>query len=242
MREGSGVRPPQAAWTAALLLATALLASYPWLRPAPLQEALGLFGLSLTPLSAATVVAVFLLLFLIGSAASRRQIPISRAGLAAGALFLAALVQIPAPGTPLVAPAAAAVLDAARPGWHADVSGQPAGSVIVESSLSNGAVLPNGTPVATVRLRGQNGDGPTWTLRAGTETGEWAALRPDVAATSALVSPRPWISWVAGDFFGQRYRSVWTVDPGSFTELRLERDPALPPEVSLALHRVEVRR
>jgi hypothetical protein len=74
------------------------------------------------------------------------------------------------------------------------------------------------------------------------ETGEWAARRADVAAASVLQSPPAWISWVAGDFFGQRYRSLWTIEaPGSFAELSVERNPALPPQVSLALHGVEIR-
>jgi hypothetical protein len=178
---------------AVLLGATSLLASYPWLRHEPLQDALGLFA------------------------------------------------HIPASGTPILPAATSAVLDAAHPVWKADVAGKRVGTVVVESSLSNGAGLTNGTPVATVRLRGRDGRISSWVLRAGHETGEWAARRPDVAASSVLVSPPAWISWVAGDFFGQRYRARWMVEAGSCTELTVERSPALPPQVSLALHGVEIR-
>ncbi|HYU35216.1 MAG TPA: hypothetical protein VEW48_23945 [Thermoanaerobaculia bacterium] len=180
---------------AALLLTTALLASYPWLRSEPLQEALGLF------------------------------------------------VHIPTPGTSLLPPATAVVVDAAHPSWRVAVTGKSVDTVVLDSSLSNGAGLPNGTPVATVHLRGGDGRIYGWVVRAGQDTGEWAARRPDVAAASVLKSPPPWLSWVAGGFFGQRYRSLWNVDsPGSFTELSIERNPALPPQVSLALHAVEIRK
>jgi hypothetical protein len=114
---------------------------------------------------------------------------------------------------------------------------------MVESSLSGGAGLANGTPVATVRLRDEGGKGVLWILRAGEGTGEWAARRPDVERSSLLKSPPAWMSWVAGDFFGQRYRAVWTLTTAErFTHLRIELARGLPPEVGLTLHQVEVRR
>jgi hypothetical protein len=191
---GRKIRAFPAVAIASLLAATALLASYPWLRTEPLQSALALFG------------------------------------------------QIPASGTPLLPPATSVVVDAAHSTWKVAMTGQSVDTVVVESSLSNGTGLVNGTPVATVRLRGRDGRISAWTLRAGMETGEWAARRSDVAAASVLVSPPAWISWVAGDFFGQRYRALWTVEaPGPSAELSVERNQALPPQVSLALHGVEVR-
>jgi hypothetical protein len=223
---------------ASLLAAVALLASYPWLRLDPLQEALGFFGLALTPLSAVILAAAFGIL-----AAAGTWLRLSSAVLAAGALFLAACFHIPPPGKPLLPPEAAVVLDPAHPSWTSALDGGSTQTIVLDSSLSNGAVLANGTPVATVRLRDQKGRISEWTLRAGMETGEWAARRPDVVASSVLRSPSPWISWVAGDFFGQRYRARWTIDaPGPFTMLSVERNPALPPQVSLALHWMEARK
>lgn len=79
-------------------------------------------------------------------------------------------------------------------------------------------------------------------LRAGVGTGEWAARRPDVERTAVLRSPPAWISWVAGDFFGQRYRALWTLlEPGRFTHLRVELAPGLSPNVGLTVHQVEAR-
>ncbi len=221
---------------ASLLTATALLASYPWLRAEPLQSAIGLFA---PPPGWPIVLGATVLL---GALEAWWDLRFAT-GAAAGLVFLAICFQIPSPGVPLLPPATAVVVDAAHPTWKRDLGGQRAGAMVVESSLSNGTGLTNGTPVATVRLRGRDGRFSSWTLRAGVETGEWAARRPDVAAASVLKSPPAWISWVAGDFFGQRYRSLWKIDsPGPFTEMSVERNPALPPQVSLALHGVEVRK
>ncbi|HBL31167.1 MAG TPA: hypothetical protein DD490_30440 [Acidobacteria bacterium] len=234
--EGSGVR---SLWTAVLLGATGLLAAYPWLRADPLREALGLFGLAGTPLCALVAVAAAFILTGLGWIGLRR----APAFLAAGALFAAAWMQIPAAGKPLLPPASTVALDATHPSWTSPLAAQPVGTLVVESSLSNGAGLANGTPVATVHLTARDGRITSWPLLAGEDTGEWAARRPDVAAASVLVSPPAWISWVAGDFFGQRYRTRRTVDaPGPFTGVTIARHPALPPEVRLALHAVEVRK
>jgi hypothetical protein len=47
---------------------------------------------------------------------------------------------------------------------------------------------------------------------------------------------------VAGDFFGQRYRAAWALEaPGRFARLRIERNPGLPSDLTVALHQVEVR-
>ncbi len=228
-------RASLAIWVASLLAATALLASYPWLRAEPLRSAIGLF---VPPPGWPILLGAIVLL---GSLEAWRG-PRFATGAAAVLVFLALALQIPTPGTPLLPAATAVVVDAAHPKWKTDLGARRAGAIVVESSLSNGTGLVNGTPVATVRLRGRDGRISEHILRAGVETGEWAARRADVAAASVLRSPPAWISWVAGDFFGQRYRSLWTVEaPGPFAELSVERNPALPPQVSLALHGVEVR-
>lgn len=222
--------------TASLLFATALLASYPWLRADPLRDALGFFGLALTPGAAFLAVLIAALLTIVA------WLRLPTAALTAGVLFLAACLHIPPPGKSLLPPEAAVVLDPAHPSWTSALDDRPFATIVFESSLSNGAGLTNGTPVATVRLRDRGGQVSAWTLRAGVETGEWAARRPDVAASSVLKSPPPWISYVAGDFFGQRYRARWTIDaPGPFTDLSIERNPVLPPQVSLALHWAEAQ-
>ena len=45
MRRNGAVTVPQRVWTGAVLLGTALLASYPWLREEPLAGAMSLLGL-----------------------------------------------------------------------------------------------------------------------------------------------------------------------------------------------------
>ncbi|HEX7184502.1 MAG TPA: hypothetical protein VF756_21935, partial [Thermoanaerobaculia bacterium] len=230
---GEGL-PPQTVWTGTLLGATALLAAYPWLRQEPLREALELFGLSPGPLAAAAVAASFLAIAAVGWALRRAWLT---AGLVAGAVFLAVLVHLPSPGVPLLPPETSATLDPAHSAWEARLPPRALDSLVVESSLSNGAGLANGAPVATLYLNGESR-----ILRAGKETGEWAARRPDVQRSAALVSPPAWISWISEGFFAQRYRALWTVEsPGLLERVRIERDPGLPPDVTLAIHQAEAR-
>ena len=76
-------------------------------------------------------------------------------------------------------------------------------------------------------------------LRAGIDTGEWAARRPGLSA----VAPRPWISWLApgGRYFAQRYRAHRRFEPPvEATSLRLERLDNLPAELELAVFQVGV--
>jgi hypothetical protein len=242
LRREDAVLAPQRVWSAAVLAGTALLASYPWMREVPLAEALSLLGLSPGPLLAALVAAAFLIL----AAAGSRSAPASRSplpeALTGAALFAALLAGLPSPGTPLLSPEMPVLIDAGRPVWEVDLPRERVESVVVESSLGNGAGLAPGTPVALLRLRDSAGRTLERTLRAGEDTGEWAAQRPDVARDGAP-APRPWVCWVAGDFFAQRYRSRWEVPrPERFSRLRVERAPGLPAGLVLVVHQLEVRR
>ena len=246
LRRSGAFTVPQRVWTGALLGGTALLASYPWLREEPLAEALSLLGLPPGPVLAAWVAAVFLALAGLGAWMGRgwsEPLRSSRlAGLAAACVVLALLVGLPAPGKILLAPEEPVVLDAAHPAWEAPIPVAPVRSVVLESNLANGAGLAHGTPVATVHLRDSRGRTVAWTLRAGEDVGEWAARRQDIARTGAR-SPQAWISWVAGDFFGQRYRCRWRLpQPERYVQLRIERAPAAPAGLELALYQLEVRR
>jgi hypothetical protein len=246
LRRNGGFSVPQRVWTGALLGGTALLASYPWLRAEPLAEALALLGLPPGPALAAWVAVVFLTLAGLGVWMGRGWSEPLRsarlAGLAAACVVLALLLGLPAPGRELLAPEVPVVLDGAHPVWEARIPATRVRSVMLESYLANGAGLAHGTPVATVRLRDAGGRTVAWTLRAGQDVGEWAARRPDVARAGGR-SPRAWISWVAGDFFGQRYRCRWRLpEADRYVELRIERAAAVPPELQLALCQLEVRR
>ncbi|HEY4596751.1 MAG TPA: hypothetical protein VIJ02_10150, partial [Thermoanaerobaculia bacterium] len=241
----------QGVWTGALAGGTALLAGYPWLRGEPMPAYLSLFGLAPGTVLAVVVVCVALALAGLGVWMGRgwgEPLRSARlAGLAAACLALGLLVGLPDFGTALLAPEVPVVLDAGHPVWEAPISGKRSvGSVVVESSLSNGAGLAPGTPVAIVRLRntGRNTGRPeaNWVLRVGEGTGEWAARRPDVAQ-AGVKAPGPWVSWVAGGFLGQRYRARWTLArPESASSLRIERAPGVPPDLAVAVYQLEIRR
>jgi hypothetical protein len=164
--------------------------------------------------------------------------------LAAGLIFLTLLFHLPSAGTTLLPEETAVVLNPGNPSWEAPLPSGRVEAVVLDSALANGAGLEPGTPVATVQLERPGAPTREWTLRAGEGTGEWAARRPDVQAAARLQSPPAWFSWVAADgFFAQRYRALWQVEnPGPFARLRVERLPGLAPDVTLALHQVEVRR
>lgn len=255
-RRGS-VAGVQGGWSATLLGASALLGAYPWLREAPLANALALFGLE--PSWPGALAAVVALALLAGVAAvATRKLDAGRseraaaraAGLAALAL---ALVHLPAPGvTPVTVPGL--VLAADRSTWSLGGSGVAEeaggwrggdiGSIVVDSALANAAALPAGTPVATLRLQEAGEADRTWTLRVGEETGEWASGRPDLRA-EGVPAPPAWASWVAegGGFFGRRYRSVHRLDEPVTSpdriELALRSD--LPEGVELTVFHLELR-
>jgi hypothetical protein len=246
LRRNAAFTVPQRVWTGALLGGTALLASYPWLRPQPMTAALAL----LNPVSgnalALWITVLFLALAGLGIWMGRGwDDPVRSArlaGLSAACLTLALLLGLPTSGTPLLTPELPVVLDAAHPAWEAALPPRQVESVVVESALANGAALPLGTPVAILRLRDAAGRSVDWTLRAGEETGEVAARRPDVAREGRPV-PQAWISWVAGDFFAQRYRAGWRMEKKDrFSKLRIERAPGLPADVEIAVYQLEVRR
>jgi len=227
----------QRVWTGALFVGTALLASYPWLRAEPLVEGLALLGIAPQWLPALVVAGTFLLLAVLGR---RVRLAAAAAAVTAAAILLALLFALPGPGASLVPPEMPVVLDAGHPAWEGELAG-PAASVVVESSLMNGAGLPAGTPVAVLRLRSASGKTLERTLRAGEDTAEWAARRPDVARLGPP-SPPAFVSRVTGGFFAQRYRSRWDLaKPGRFVHLRIERAPGLPADLGLAVHHLEVR-
>ncbi|MEA2692090.1 MAG: hypothetical protein QOJ16_1477, partial [Acidobacteriota bacterium] len=60
---------------------------------------------------------------------------------------------------------------------------------------------------------------------------------------AARPAPAPWMGWVAGSFFGQRYRALFQLPkPRRFARLRIERLPSLPPDLEIAVQQIEARR
>ncbi len=137
----------------------------------------------------------------------------------------------------------ALVLSAARPRLAIDLEGSTLETLSVESYLTNSRALPCDRTLATVTLDGEAGSVRT-RLAIGRDSGEWAALRPDVAASLACPAPAPYRVWfpAEGLYLGETYRTRLAL-PGAGAPRRLvvERDPALPPEVELALFSVEAR-
>ena len=138
-------------------------------------------------------------------------------------------------------------------------AGTPVRTIVLDSALGNAADLPPGTPVATLALRWVDRPERIWTLRAGEETGEWAADRTRRQGEAEPVIPEPWRSWIPGEgpFFGHRYRAELRLTGPSFPlgpaaggdrsrvaaradriELRLR--PDLPPGVVLTVFRLEL--
>ncbi len=243
----------------------ALAAGYPWLRE-PLRGAFDLLawrpsgGESWDPLrvafdwlasrlsagvpgvvvpAAAAIAGAWLLLALARRASLRR----------AGALLVAVVagavvVAMPEPAWNQLPPEGV-VLRAEAPEWSAP--GYYVGRVRVVSSLAGAGELAAGTPVAVVTVERTPGlhhvkwVNTEWTLRAGNDTGEWAADRPDLRGAA----PRGpvWWSWLPppGTFFAHGYAATWQLSrPVITTRLRIVRAADLPPEVTISLQRVEV--
>ncbi|MFP3941875.1 MAG: hypothetical protein ACLF0P_16390, partial [Thermoanaerobaculia bacterium] len=251
----------QGAWSATLLGLAAVVAAYPWLRPRPLPVVLEVLGIGGGWPAALAVVAGAALLAGGWSLAARLR-PVRQGGppppaagvpgdserapaaMALAALGLLVVLGVPSGGTDAVG-GAGRVLDAKGPAWTLAArdlgSTGPVEKLVLDSTLANAVGLPEGTPVATVRLRGRDGREQVWTLRMGRETGEWAAGRPGPDGASA---PRPWIAWVAeeGTFFGRRYRAVRHLPAAVVPEaLELTRRSDLPPEVALTVFHLELR-
>ena len=85
----------------------------------------------------------------------------------------------------------------------------------------------------------------TLPVRAGVDTGEWAARRSDVAAIAGFTAPAPYLSWVdAGRrFFGQRYRARLRLEqPAIATAVEVRLAPGIAPDVVLTLYHLELVR
>lgn len=230
-------------WAAAVLAGVTLLAGYPWLRADPLAAALSWVGLA--PGSARALVPALAVILLWGLEEIARR---SRAlafvprlpalGAVAALVFPALVLHLPKPRVALLPPSSEVRLTAEQPHREAALPAALARSgaraLIVGSSLTNGAALPAGTPVATIVCDGET----PRVLRAGVETGEWAARRPDVAARGTPLAPSAWISSIGDGFFTQRYRARLAF-PCRGT-LQVERSAGLPREVEIVLHVVEL--
>ena len=116
-------------------------------------------------------------------------------------------------------------------------------AIVIDSSLANSTSTSADTVAAHVRVRGPHGVNE-WPLRIGRDSGEWAALRSDVAAIPGFSAPEPFLSWVdtSGSFFGQRYRAIWNPpEPLIVEEIEIELAPDMPDGLTLTVFRLELR-
>ncbi len=237
----------QLVWTGTLLAAVTLLGGYPWLRSPALADALGLFGIEIRWIYAVAVVfVIWLLTFLCAALVDRTSDLRCRPILMEGAI-LAVLVWIAMPSSaerPLGE--RIHVLDETRPVIGLEI--EPAAStrsLVIDTYLENAATLLVATPVARVTMIGSDAEQRSWILRAGIETGEWAARREDVATLEGFQAPRHWLAWVApgGDLMAQRYRALWELDRTiAIRRLEIERIDELPSDVRIAVFHLELRR
>jgi len=235
----------QRIWTGTLLAGSLLLVAYPWLRVEPLSDTLRLFGVGGGWSSVLGVLIGFLVIaWLAEMAQARKHRALLPAALALGALAVATLLQLPSSsayslaGTPIVMTSEQhEVVRDLEP----DVQ---VVSVVIDSYLENSTSLAAGTPVAEVTLDMEDGNHQHWLLRVGIESGEWAARREDVASLEGFQAPPPWLTWIPGgsEIFAHRYRARWDLpEPATATRITIARRPELPPEVGIAIFRLEIR-
>lgn len=232
-------------WMAAVLAGVTLVSGYPWLRSDPLAAVPSWLGLAPGSIAVLLPLLTVLLLWGLERLARRSSVLLSRvrsplfgAAVAAALFFGAIVLRLPPPRTALLPAASEVRLTVLQPHRKAELPAALAGSgiqaLVVESSLANGVGLPAGAPVAVVSCEG----GASRPLRAGVETGEWAARRPDVAALGTPLAPSAWMTAIVNGFFSQRYRARLALP--CWGALHVERSAGLPREVEIVLHTVEL--
>lgn len=117
----------------------------------------------------------------------------------------------------------------------------PASRISVRSTLTDSLALSPDSPVMNLTVEAANGEHVDFVLRAGQETGEWAARRPDVVQLG-LRAPAAWRSVAESGFFAQEYRASFTLPrPLEVVAIRIDRSAVLPTEVRCVVHAVELR-
>ena len=237
----------QRGFTLVLLAGGLGLASFPWLRPEPLE---GIWRL-LTPspitffsLACGLVLVPGLLAERLPDALQRRlpaNWPLVAAGLG---IAITLLTAMPPAGLSLLRSGPQALVEA-RPSLRLDIGTFPCRQVIVDSQLFHGAELAPGQEVARLIFLGKNDEELlVLPLRAGDDTADWAAAREDLERRPDFRAPRPWLSQVAptGTFFSGRFRRRFdlptTIDA---VAVELRRADGLPGPLQVALHELELR-
>jgi hypothetical protein len=204
------------AWVVlALLTATALAAD-----PRPRPAALGRGALAAAALGA----------LLAGGLPWRREAPVASLLSTVGAPPRARLEAPLGPRT--------ATLGAGSRRLELDWRVDGVAALVVDAFLSDAAELPCGTPVARFRLYSDGREVARARLAVGAGLGEWAALRPDVAARLACRAGAPFAHWLprGGRFLGARWRARLPLPrPVTADRLVVEASRRLPRATRLAL-------
>lgn len=227
-------------WQGGLLVFATLSATYPWLRPAHLEDRLRALeldtGIERWLALAALVLVAHGVATLTRRAPAPRAIAMAVAGVLLTSAALAAWGAFEPRQTLLSSPRQ--VLTRDHPRWVAESGG--CGRLVLDTAVTHGGGVAAGRTVASVTTESPRNPGdPVEQLRHGDHTGEWSAR-----ASGSSGGVKPWLYWVAaGDppFFGTRYRTAIDLDPlCGHGNLVVVRDPELPDEVEVivfhALH------
>ncbi len=226
----------QASWLGFMALLGGIVASFPWLRPQPLESVLRWLGPGVGLQTALLAVLVF---WLVAAMARSAWIPRPVSVATLGVIVIAAgVLGSPRRQTVL---GETLVLDttARARTYPLDLEIR---HLTVDSYASNTTRLIDGAPIGRIVLEIAGGGELSLPLSLGRETGEWAAKRPGLDAV--VTAPTPWVSWLApdGPYLAQRYRASWTLDSAVAARgFRIELDDSLPTDVSLAVFRVGAR-
>lgn len=228
----------QTPWTAVWVSGSLLAAAYPWLRLQPAEVVLEVLALRGILPGLLWLTAFAFVLWIL----QRQRPSIFTTGFVLLLVCFGALAARQ-PVTPPILDGQAQTLTAERFRWTTPAAELSARRLIIDSSLAFSLDLEAGQAVATVRLHHPDGSVTNRILRAGVQTSEWAAQRPDVAAALQAPPPPAWTSFVApGPFLASRFRGTWELDEAKpVSRISVLRHPKLPPEVTLTLFRVELR-
>ncbi len=223
----------QDAWSAGLLFAVTILAAPPWRRAFPLEALLELFHLDIR----STVLIVLLATTLL-SMAPRRFV--RHAGVLAALLIL--LLGLRAVPVTEEVPIAwqRVVLSPAQTTWRATLpvklEPKEISTIFLESHLIGGEDIPDGTWIAILRIKTEDGT----LVRRRVLAGEHTAAVSDEGTTVPVR-----LSQLSADStdFVPRFSGIFDLDaPAHIERVTLRLNPDLPEETRWMVYRMEMRR
>lgn len=109
-------------------------------------------------------------------------------------------------------------LNSSHSGYTFELPGDTAyREIYLDSALAGAAEIKDGSPVGQLVIRSREGMEKMWIVKAGSDTAEWAAERPDMIGRVAHHIPRIAFSerrqYISTPFLGHVYRSHWEWSP-----------------------------